>query len=106
MVAAWLSALSWDIVDAMLTVKEPMLSPAGTVAEPRLTPLPTRWRADELDDDELQAAAVRRDAAAASTTRRPARRKRPKRAVALPIGVPGLSLQLLLPSLHPISLSL
>ena len=34
LVPAVASGLSWDIVDAMSTVKELMLSPEGTVAEP------------------------------------------------------------------------
>src|SRR5271163_846052 len=34
LVAAAVSDLNWDIVDAMFTVKELMLSPAGTAAEP------------------------------------------------------------------------
>ena len=39
LVAAWPSALSWFIVAPMLTVKEPMLSPAGTDAEPLADPV-------------------------------------------------------------------
>src|SRR6202044_1342904 len=34
LVPAAASGLNWDIVEAMFTVKELMLSPAGTVAEP------------------------------------------------------------------------
>jgi hypothetical protein len=57
----------------MLTVKEPMLSPAGTDAEALDDPVAAEL--DELDEpDELQAAAVR--ARAAARPARPSRRKR------------------------------
>jgi hypothetical protein len=53
--------LSWDIVDAMSTVKELVPSPDGTAAEPldAVADEPDE-DVDELDEpDELQAAAVR-----------------------------------------------
>jgi hypothetical protein len=61
----------------MLTVKEPMLSPAGTDAEALDDPVADALgELDELDDepDELQAAAVSARAAARPAT--PSRRKR------------------------------
>jgi hypothetical protein len=57
----------------MLTVKEPMLSPDGTSAEPDALAEPVAAELDELDeDDELQAAAVKTRPAArpATATRR------------------------------------
>jgi hypothetical protein len=58
----------------MLTVKELMLSPAGTDAEPDALAEPVAAELDELDelDDELQAAAVKTRPAArpATATRR------------------------------------
>src|SRR5580704_19594485 len=66
LVAAWPSVLSWFIVAPMLTVKEPMLSPAGTVAELDDPVADALAELDELEDelDELQAAAVSARAAA------------------------------------------
>jgi hypothetical protein len=69
-----------DIVDAMSTVKELMLSPAGTVAEPppadalddALVEAAALDELDELDDE--QPAATRATAAAVSPTQ-PTRRK-------------------------------
>jgi hypothetical protein len=68
LVPAAVSGLNWDIVDAMSTVKEPMLSPAGTVAEPLvagldevppLTEAAGDAGADEVvDEDEEQPAAT------------------------------------------------
>jgi hypothetical protein len=71
--------LSWDIVDAMSTVKELMLSPAGTAAEPLAGVDEADAAAGELaagDDglvaldvvDELQAAAARATTAAPIAT--------------------------------------
>jgi hypothetical protein len=58
----------------MLTVKEPMLSPDGTEAEPDALAEPVAAELDELDeDDELQAAAV--NISAAASPARPSRRK-------------------------------
>jgi hypothetical protein len=68
--------LSWDIVDPMLTVKELMLSPDGTDAEPldELAEPDEVAEVDELDEpDELHAAAV-----SARTAARPARPARQK----------------------------
>jgi hypothetical protein len=66
--------LNWDIVDAMSTVKEPMLSPAGTVAEPLVAgldevPALTEAAGDAgvVDEDEEQPAATMATAAAAAT---------------------------------------
>jgi hypothetical protein len=57
----------------MLTVKEPMLSPDGTEAEPDALAEPVAAELDELDeDDELQAAAV--NTRTAATPARPSRR--------------------------------
>src|SRR5215472_16726275 len=50
LVANLVSGLNWDIVDAMLTLKELMLSPDGIVFEPPDAP---------VDDDQPQSAAVR-----------------------------------------------
>jgi hypothetical protein len=59
----------------MLTVKEPMLSPAGTDAEPLDPVADALAELDELDElDELQAAAV--SARAAARPANPSRRKR------------------------------
>jgi hypothetical protein len=60
----------------MLTVKEPMLSPDGTVAEPLDDPVADALgELDELDElDELQAAAV--NARAAARPAKPSRRTR------------------------------
>ena len=74
MVAAAVSGLSWDIVDAMSTVKELVLSPDGTVAEPLAAgaddePAAGAAALDELDEvDELQAAAARATTAATIAT--------------------------------------
>jgi hypothetical protein len=67
--------LSWDIVDAMSTVKELTLSPAGTVAEPPVAGDEEDDVAGEDDDDEVvdddefdeQAAAIRATPAARAT---------------------------------------
>ena len=74
LVAAAASALSWDIVDAMLTVKELMLSPDGTVPLPRPTRTPRSTRpawttagAEAVEDDDEQPAATRAVTAAAAT---------------------------------------
>jgi hypothetical protein len=60
----------------MLTVKEPMLSPDGTVAELDDPVADALAELDELEDelDELQAAAV--SARAAARPAKPSRRKR------------------------------
>jgi len=76
----------------MLTVKEPMLSPAGTDAEPdELDPVADEVaELDELDEDpELQAAAVK-----ARTAARPAR---PTRRIERELQAPAN----LLPTLNP-----
>jgi hypothetical protein len=67
LVANSVRGLNWDIVDAMSTVKELMLSPAGIVFEPLDAVVPDE---DDDDDDEQPAAAM---ATTASPTR-PARR--------------------------------
>jgi hypothetical protein len=68
--------LSWDIVDAMSTVKELMLSPEGTVAEPLVAgldevPALTEAAGDaggvEVVDEDEQPAATMATAAAATT---------------------------------------
>ena len=58
MAAAAVSGLSWDIVDAMSTVKEPVPSPGGIVFEPLLAALDEDEDEDEDDvaDDEQPAA--------------------------------------------------
>jgi hypothetical protein len=68
--------LSWDIVDAMSTVKELMLSPEGTVAEP-LAGLDVDAAADAdagldagavgVDEDDEQPAATMATTAATAT---------------------------------------
>lgn len=79
MVAAAVSDLSWDIVDAMSTVKELVLSPGGIVVDPLAAAgdelaAPDELGAaaaelDELDEvDELQAAAARATTAATIAT--------------------------------------
>src|SRR5215471_18392664 len=62
LVANWVSGLSLFIVDAMSTVKEPMLSPAGTVFEPLVV-------GDDVVDepDDPQPAAARPRTAAIPT---------------------------------------
>jgi hypothetical protein len=65
LVAAAASPLNWDIVGAMLTVKELMLT-AGTVAEPVADADPDAAGADELDEDEQPAATRARAPARAS----------------------------------------
>jgi hypothetical protein len=60
--------LNWDIVDAMSTVKELMLSPEGIVFEP----LEVVVDDDDEDDDEQPAAAK----ATAARLTRPTRRRR------------------------------
>jgi hypothetical protein len=75
LVPAAASALNWDIVGAMLTVKELMLT-GGTVAEAAEDEAEAEELAelDELDElDELQAAAVR---ARSPRPTQPSRRKR------------------------------
>ena len=77
LVAAAVSALSWDIVDAMSTVKELMLSPDGTVAEPLVAGLDevpaldedagAAEDAEDVDEDDEQPAATMAAAAAAAT---------------------------------------
>jgi hypothetical protein len=77
--------LSWDIVDAMSTVKELMLSPDGTVAEAALLDdgaaadeAGVDAAADELDDeldDDEQPAAVRATATAATPAKPSGRRR-------------------------------
>jgi hypothetical protein len=63
--------LNWDIVDAMSTVKELMLSPDGTVAEPPVAGLDEAAAADAgavvVDEDDEQPAATMATAAAATT---------------------------------------
>jgi hypothetical protein len=67
--------LNWDIVDAMSTVKELMLSPAGTVAEPLVAgldvPALTEAAGDagavEDDEDDAQPAATMAVIAATAT---------------------------------------
>ena len=78
LVAAAASPLNWDIVDEMSTVKELMLSPAGTVAEPPAAALDEvpALAADEdagaaelaVEDDEQPAATM---AVTAATATRP-----------------------------------
>jgi len=79
LVAAAVSDLSWDIVDAMSTVKELVLSPGGIVVDPLAAAgdelaAPDELGAaaaelDELDEvDELQAAAARATTAATIAT--------------------------------------
>jgi hypothetical protein len=67
--------LNWDIVDAMSTVKELMLSPAGTVAEPLEAGLDEVAAADAgavveaevvVDEDEQPAATMATTAATAT----------------------------------------
>ena len=69
--------MSWDIVDAMSTVKELMLSPEGTVAEPPVAGLDEVAAAGAADDgaprttstmDDEQPAATMATAAAAATS--------------------------------------
>jgi hypothetical protein len=88
----------------MLTVKEPMLSPAGTVAEPDAAadeaPDEAGAAVDELDElDELQAAAVKATTAATIATD-PGRRKR-RNALSPCRSECGPLFSLLLPSLIP-----
>jgi hypothetical protein len=66
--------LSWDIVDAMSTVKELMLSPAGTVAEPLVAGLDEAPAAaevagadEDVDEDEEQPATTMAAIAATAT---------------------------------------
>jgi hypothetical protein len=78
--------LNWDIVDAMFTVKELMLSPAGTVAEPldvadgEVAGLDEPAEVDVdgvVEDDELddeQPAAAREAATTAVSPTQPSRR--------------------------------
>src|SRR5271163_5013670 len=62
LVPAAASGLSWDIVDAMSTVKELMLSPDGTVAEPPVAGLDEAAAVDAgavvVDEDDEQPAAT------------------------------------------------
>ena len=75
MVPAAVSALNWDIVDAMSTVKELMLSPAGTVAEPLAAGLDEvaarrcagAVDAGVVDEDDEQPAATMATTAATAT---------------------------------------
>src|SRR5580658_6544217 len=69
LVANSVSGLNWDIVDAMSTVKELMLSPDGIVFEPLAVVVD-----DEDDEDEEQAAAVM--AMTARPTQPPRRKRR------------------------------
>ncbi|HEX3449990.1 MAG TPA: hypothetical protein VHS97_17175 [Isosphaeraceae bacterium] len=78
LVAAAVSPLNWDIVDAMSTVKELMLSPEGTVAEPLeagLDEVPALAEVDAgavvVDEDDEQPAATM--AATAATATKPNR---------------------------------
>jgi hypothetical protein len=78
-VAAAVSPLNWDIVDAMSTVKELMLSPAGTVAEPLVAGLDEVPALEDaagaevvedggvVDEDDEQPAATRAAHAAIAT---------------------------------------
>jgi hypothetical protein len=63
--------LSWDIVDAMSTVKELMLNPEGTVAEPLAAVADEVAAGDAgavlVDEDDEQPAATMATAAAATT---------------------------------------
>jgi hypothetical protein len=65
--------LNWDIVDAMSTVKELMLSPDGTVAEPLEAGLDEVAAGDAeaggvvVDEDDEQPAATMATTAAATT---------------------------------------
>jgi hypothetical protein len=88
----------------MLTVKEPMLSPDGTVAELDDPVADALAELDELEDelDELQAAAV--SARAAARPAKPSRRKR--RNAPPPCERERLPPSLLLPSVIPHTLSL
>jgi hypothetical protein len=73
--------LNWDIVDAMSTVKELMLSPAGTAAELLDAEVDEVGGVEEVDvvvDDELedeQPAIARLAATAAVNPTQPSRRK-------------------------------
>jgi hypothetical protein len=78
LVAAAVSPLNWDIVDAMSTVKELMLSPEGIVPEPLVVGLdevPALAEVDAgavvVDEDDEQPAATM--AAAAATATKPNR---------------------------------
>jgi hypothetical protein len=88
--------VNWDIVDAMSTVKELMLRPDGTVAEPLAAP-DDEVAADadvdagadddeEEDEDDEQPAAT--TAAAAATATRLARRRRLPPGPLLPSCIP------------------
>jgi hypothetical protein len=82
LVAAAVSPVNWDIVDAMLTVKELMLSPEGIVPEPLEAGLDEvaaaagvdAAGADEDVDDEQPAATT---AVTAATATQPNRGRRP-----------------------------
>ena len=74
LVAAAASGLNWDIVDAMSTVKEPMLSPEGTVAEPVVAGLDevpalteATGAAGAVDEDDEQPATTMAAIAATAT---------------------------------------
>lgn len=73
LVPAAASGLNWDIVDAMSTVKELMLSPEGTVAEPLAAGLDEVAAADagavvDEDEDDEQPAATMATTAATATS--------------------------------------
>jgi hypothetical protein len=77
LVAAAVSPLNWDIVDAMSTVKELMPSPEGTVAEPLVAGLDEVPALDEVAgadedvvDDEQPAATIATTATAATPPNR------------------------------------
>src|SRR6516225_3135195 len=104
LVPAAASALNMDIVGAMLTVKESMLT-AGTVAEALADGEPDEAAgADELDelDEDEQPAAIRARAAARAT--QPSRGKR--RNMPSPCERESRPPPLLLPSIIPYALSL
>ena len=88
LVAAVASALSWDIVAAMLTVKEPMLSPAGTDAEPLADPVADALgELDELDELDEQRRSRQRKGRRETRDAQPAEAS--KRAVAVRTGAPA-----------------
>src|SRR5215831_12390125 len=101
LVPAAASALNMDIVGAMLTVKESMLTD-GTVAEPVAdAEADGADELDELDEDEQPAATMARPAARATQPSRGKRRNLPS-----PCERESRAPSLLLPSIIPYALSL
>jgi hypothetical protein len=88
--------LNWDIVGAILTVKESMFT-AGTVAEPPVAEAAGADELEELDEDEQPAAIKARTAAAATQPSRGKRRNLPS-----PCGRESRPPSLLSPSVIPI----